>query len=116
MEPRLKLSKASSAPTVDPAMYRSIVVSLRYLVNTRPDLAYSVGYISRFMEKPTTEHLAAVKRVLRYIAGTLHFGCHYKRKKKAQLVGYSDSDLAGDVDTRKSTTGVVFFLDDNVIT
>jgi hypothetical protein len=97
-------------------MYRSIVGSLRYLVNTRPDLAYSVGYISRFMEKPTTEHLAAVKRVLRYIAGTLHFGCHYKRKKKAQLVGYSDSELAGDVDTRKSTTGVVFFLDGNVIT
>jgi hypothetical protein len=83
MEPRLKLSKASSAPTVDPTMYRSIVGSLRYLVNTRPDLAYLVGYISRFMEKPTTERLVAVKRVLRYIAGTLHFGCHYKRKKKA---------------------------------
>ncbi|XP_066361295.1 secreted RxLR effector protein 161-like [Miscanthus floridulus] len=97
-------------------MYRNIVGSLRYLVNSRPDLAYSVGYISRFMEKPTTEHLATVKRVLRYVAGTLHFGCHYKRKKEAQLVGYSDSDLAGDIDTRKSTTGVVFFLDSNVIT
>jgi hypothetical protein len=71
MEPRLKLSKQSAAPLVDPTMYRSIVGSLRYLVNSRPDLAYSVGYVSRFMEAPTTEHLVAVKRVLRYVAGTL---------------------------------------------
>jgi len=97
-------------------MYRSIVGSLRYLVNSRPDLAYSVGYVSRFMEAPTAEHLVAVKRVLRYVAGTLQFGCCYRRKKEAQLVGYSDSDLAGDIDTRKSTTGVVFFLGGNVIT
>ena len=116
MEPRLKLSKVSTASAVDPTVYRSIVGSLRYLVNSRPDLAYSVGYISRFMEAPTMEHMAAVKRVLRYVAGTLHFGYHYTRKKQAQLVGYSDSDLAGDVDTRKSTTGVFFFLGNNLIT
>jgi len=116
MEPRLKLSKKSSAPAVDATAYRSIVGSLRYLVNTRPDLAYSVGYVSRFMEEPTTEHLAAVKRVLRYVAGTLDYGCHYTRKKDARLVGFSDSDLAGDIDTRKSTTGVVFFLGNNIIT
>jgi hypothetical protein len=118
MEPRLKLSKLSSSPAVDPTHYRSIVGSLRYLVNLRPDLAYSVGYVSRFMEGPTTEHLAVVKRVLRYIAGTLGHGCHYQRRKKEQavLVGYSDSDLAGDIDTRRSTTGVLFFLDNNVIT
>ena len=115
MEPRLKLSKVSSAPSIDSTMYRSVVGSLRYLVNTRPDLAYSVGYISRFMENPTTEHLAAVKRVLRYVTGTLHYGCFYK-KKDAQLVGYSDNDLARDIDTRKSTTGVLFFLSDNAIT
>ncbi|XP_039778465.1 uncharacterized mitochondrial protein AtMg00810-like [Panicum virgatum] len=116
MEPQLKLSKLSSAPTVDATFYRSIVGSLRYLVNSRPDLAYSVGYISRFMENPTTKHLGAVKRVLRYVAGTLHYRCHYKRKKGAQLIGFSDSDLASDVDTRKSTTGVLFFLGDNIIT
>ena len=115
MEPRLKLSKGSSTQAIDPTMYRSVVGSLRYLVNTRPDLAYSVGFISRFMENPTTEHLAVMKRVLRY-AGTLHFGCHYKRKKDPQLVGYSDSDMAGDIDTRKSTSGILFFLGDNTIT
>jgi hypothetical protein len=53
------------------------------------------------MEAPTMEHMATVKRVLRYVAGTPHFGCHYTRKKQAQLVGYSDSDLAGDVDTEE---------------
>jgi len=116
MEPRLKLSKSSSAPSIDATKYRSIVGSLRYLVNSRPDLAYSVGYISRFMENPTTEHMVAVKRVLRYVAGTLHFGCHYQRKKGAHLIGYSDSDLAGDIDTRKSTTGVIFFLGSSIIT
>ena len=57
-----------------------------------------------------------MKRVLRYVAGSLRFGCHYKRKEEAQLTGYSDSDLAGDIDTRKSTTGVLFFLGDNTIT
>jgi hypothetical protein len=91
---------------------------MRYLVNSRPDLAYSVGFVSRFMENPTTEHLAAVKRILRYISGTLDHGCHYQRRKKEQspLVGYSDSDWAGDVDTRRSTTGVLFFLGNNLIT
>jgi hypothetical protein len=116
MEARLKLSKHNTSPEVDPTKYRSIVGSLRYLVNSRPDLAYAVGYVSRFMERPTTEHLVLVKRVLRYIAGTLHFGCYYQRKKGALLEGYSDSDLAGDVDTRKSTSGILFFLGSSIIT
>jgi histone deacetylase 1/2 len=116
MEPRLKLSKLSTAPAIDATFYRSIVGSLRYLVNSRPDLAFSVGYVSRFMENPTTEHLLAVKRILRYVADTLNFGCYYKRKKDAELIGFSDSDLAGDIDTRKSTTGVFFFLGGNTIT
>jgi len=68
------------------------------------------------MENPTTEHMVAVKRVLRYIAGTLHFGCYYQRKKEAQLIGYCDADLAGDIDTRKSTTGVLYFLGSSIIT
>lgn len=59
-------------------MYRSVVGSLQYLVNSRLDLAYSMGYISRFMEKTTIENLAVVKRVMCYIARTLNFGYHYK--------------------------------------
>ena len=67
MEPRFKLSKVSIAPLTDATTYRSIVGILRYLVHTWPDIAYSVGYVSRFMEAPTTEHLAAVKHILRVL-------------------------------------------------
>jgi hypothetical protein len=81
MENRLKLSKSSTAPLVDATEYKRIVGALRYLVNTRPDLSYAVGYVSRFMEKPTIEHLLAVKRVFRYIAGTVDYGCHHGKKK-----------------------------------
>jgi Reverse transcriptase (RNA-dependent DNA polymerase) len=79
MEPRLKLSKVSSNPLVDKTLYRSIVGSLRYLLHTRPDLAFSVGMVSRYMEKPTMEHMAAVKHILRYVKGTLNSGCVYEK-------------------------------------
>jgi hypothetical protein len=80
-------------------------------VHTRPDLAFAVGYVSRFMERPTVEYLQAVKRVLCYVAGTLYYGLHYKRAPgTAHFVGYCNSDLAGDIDTSKSTSGTLFFL------
>ena len=93
-------------------MYRSLVGSLRYLVHTRPDISFAVGYVSRFMEKPRLEHFAAVKHLLRYIAGTVDYGIIYPKCSDScnRLVGYSDSDLGGDVDDRKSTTGVIFFM------
>ena len=62
------------------------------------------------------EHLQAVKRILRYMAGTLDYGLHYGRAPDmARFVSYCDSDLAGDVDTSKSTTGTMFFLDDCLV-
>ncbi|KAF2293026.1 hypothetical protein GH714_035170 [Hevea brasiliensis] len=111
MEPRTKLSKVVDGEAlVDATLYRSLIGSLRYLVNTRPDITFSVGVLSRFMEKPTTTHMAAVKQVLRYIKGTLNSGCVFSKKQPdMSLVGYCDSDLAGDIDDRKSTTGILFF-------
>jgi hypothetical protein len=108
MQPKLKQKKESELPKVDATEYRS----LRYLVNTRPDLAYSVGYVSRFMEDPHEDHLVAVKQILRFVAGSSDIGVFYPRRSgyRAQLRGYSDSDLAGDLDSRKSTTGVLFFF------
>ncbi|KAM3231437.1 hypothetical protein ACQJBY_061551 [Aegilops geniculata] len=118
MKPRLILSKKSEASAVDATEYRSVVRKLSYLTNTRPDLAYSVGIVSRFMEAPTMEHWAAVENILRYIKGTTNFGCVYLREKKKEMVellGYSDSDMAGDVDDRKSTSDVAYFLRGSIV-
>ena len=117
MATRLKLSKRSEEPPVDVTSYRSVVGSFRYLVNTRLDLAFSVGYVSRFLEEPRKAHLAAVKQILRYVEGTKSWGLRYERRKeRVQLTGFSDSDFADDVDARKSTTGVIFFLGGSPIT
>ena len=118
MENRLKMSKTDESPLVDKTMYRSVIGSLRYLVNTRPDIAYAVGIVSRYMEAPRSTHWAAVKQILRYLAGTVSYGCRYKKQNNPEtiLTGFSDSDLAGDIDDRKSTSGSVFMLGRNLIT
>jgi hypothetical protein len=112
MEEKLKLSRDSTTEDVDATQYRRLVGSLRYLVHTWPDLAFSVGYVSRFMQRPTTEHQQAVKRIICYVAGTLDHGLYYPRcPGEAHLVGYSNSDHAGDIDISKSMSGVLFFFD-----
>jgi hypothetical protein len=101
---------------VDATLYRHIVGSLRYLIHTRPDLTYVVRYVSRFLERPTEEHLQAVKKILRYIVGTLQYGLRYGRRTgTTRLVGYCDSDLAGDINMRKSTTCALFFLSKSLV-
>jgi hypothetical protein len=111
MKERLKLSRDSTTEEVDALQYWRLVGSLRYLVHTRPDLAFSVGYVSRFMQRSTTEHQQAVKRIIRYVVGTLDHGLYYPRYPgEAHLVGYSDGDHAGDIDTSKSTSGILYFF------
>jgi hypothetical protein len=69
------------------------------------------------MEKPSTTHWCAVKQILRYVRGTLNHGCRYKAGRgDAELLGYSDSDHAGDIGDRKSTSGQVFFVGRNLVT
>jgi hypothetical protein len=68
------------------------------------------------MERLTTEHQQAIKRILRYVVGTLDYGLRYKQCPSAShLVGYCDSDLADDIDTSKSTSGILFFLDNCLV-
>jgi hypothetical protein len=111
MEERLRLSRDSMTEEVDAILYRRIIGSLRYLIHTRPDLTYAVGYVSQFLERPTEEHLQAVKKILHYITGMLQYGLRYGRRTGTiRLVGYCASDLTGDIDTRKSTTGALFEL------
>lgn len=74
MDPKEQLTKDDGGKKVDSIKHRSLVGGLRYLVHTRPDIAFSVGMVSRYMEHPTVLHLNAVKRILRYVKGTLGLG------------------------------------------
>ena len=116
-ETRSKIGKRNGGEAIDATLYRSIIGSLRYLVNSRPDIAYAVGIASRFMEAPGKQHWSLVKQILRYVKGTIGYGCVYRAgAAEPSLIGYSDSDHAGDVDERKSTSGTLFFLGSSVIT
>jgi uncharacterized protein YaeQ len=107
-----KLSRYSEAEEVDATQYRRLVGILCYLVHTRPDLVFTVGYVSRFMERSTVELQHAIKRILRYIEVTLGYGLRYEWCPSAShLVGYCNNDLAGDIDTSKNTSSVLFFLE-----
>ncbi|XP_062028617.1 secreted RxLR effector protein 161-like [Rosa rugosa] len=92
-----------------------MVGSLMYLTATRPDLMYVVSLISRFMERPTELHHQAVKRVMRYLKGTMELGILYKKGGSKSLLAFSDSDYAGDIEDRKSTSGYVFLLSSGAV-
>jgi hypothetical protein len=97
METWLKLSQNSTTDEVNTTAYRRLIGSLRYLVHTRSDITFTVGYLRRFMECPTVEHMGVVKRLLPYIAGTLTYTFKYKcGAGEAKLVGYSDSNHTGE--------------------
>lgn len=84
-------------------------------IATRPDISYAIGNVSRYMENPTVAHERALKRILKYIAGTKSHGILFKHNGNHQLCGFSDADYAGDVDSRKSTSGYVFLFNDSII-
>lgn len=117
MESQEQITKDERGNPVDPSQYKSIVGGLRYLVHTCPDIAYAMGIVSRHMERPTEMHMNAVKRILRYVKGMIDFGLLYSKSSgNTVLTGYSDSDFAGNIEDRKSTGGMVFYLDESVIT
>ncbi|PNY15934.1 hypothetical protein L195_g012642 [Trifolium pratense] len=110
--PGCKLVKNENERGTDATLYKQMVECLMYLLATRPDLAYSICLVARFMDRPTDMHVIAVKRIVSYLKGTLGFGVMYKSNSKIVLClkGWCDSDYAGDLDDRKSTTGFVFML------
>eukprot|EP01018_Ginkgo_biloba_P023529 Gb_26259 [translate_table: standard] len=86
-----------------------------YITATRPDIMYATSLISRFMETPMEAHWQAGKRILRYVNGTKHHGILYTMSDEFKLVGYMDSDWAGNIDDRKSTSGYAFNLGSGAI-
>ncbi|KAH9650285.1 hypothetical protein KPL70_026315 [Citrus sinensis] len=112
----VKLSKHDEGEDIDPTFFKSLVGSLCYLTCTRPDILYTVGLVSRYIENPKTTHFKTAKGILRYIKGTINFSLLYSFSNDYKLVGYSESDWGGDVDDRKSTTRFVFFMGDTAFT
>ena len=91
--------------------YRELVGALMWLsVSTRPDIAFAVSSVSRYLDRPTKEHWNAAKRILRYVKGTKDAKLSYICCGSPVFIAYSDADWAGDVPTRKSTSGYVCFL------
>ena len=105
-----KLSLRSGTPLTEPHEYRKIVGSLQYLALTIPDISYAVNRLSQFMHQPTTDHWQAVKRVLRYLSGTLHHGIFLRKQHQPHLHAFSDADWAGDSDDYVSTNGYIIYL------
>ena len=111
----VRLMKDEEGSKVNATMYKQLVGSLMYLTATRPDLMYMVSLINRFMASPTELHLQAAKRVLRYLKGIVDLGVFYRNEGNGELMAYTDSDYAGDVDDRKSTSGYVFLLNEGAV-
>jgi hypothetical protein len=109
-----KLS-ADGVLVADPSHYRSLARALHYLTFTRPNIAYAVQQICLYMHDPREPHLSALKRILRYLQGTLDLGLHLHQTSLADLTVYTYADWAGCPDTRRSTSGYVVFLADNLI-
>ncbi|XP_052481122.1 secreted RxLR effector protein 161-like [Gossypium raimondii] len=110
-----RLTAEEGSPLEDDHQYRSIVGALQYIVITKPDIAYSVNKVCQFMHKPLTGHLKAVKRILRYLQGTLNYGLQFTRASKFLLEGYSDASWGSDIDDRRSTSGYCIFLGGNPV-
>ena len=113
--PGFKLDKDSVGMEMDSTLYMQMVGSLMYLTSTRPDIMFVVSLLSRYLAHPTEIHLQAVKRVLRYIKGTLTYGIFYKQGGNKELLAYTDSDYAGDLKDRKSTSGFSFLLSSRAV-
>ncbi|XP_073225744.1 secreted RxLR effector protein 161-like [Cicer arietinum] len=109
MEINAKLGIKIEEELADSTLFKQVVGSLRYLCNTRPDICYSLGVIRRFMERPKLSHWLAVKRIMRYIQGTIGHGimfATYLKHENEDLGGYSNSEWCGDKNDR--TSGYVF--------
>ncbi|KAG5562829.1 hypothetical protein RHGRI_005526 [Rhododendron griersonianum] len=115
MSTTTKLSKDVDGVSIDQTLYRSMIGSLLYLTASRPDIAFSVGVCARYQANPKESHLTAVKRVIKYISGTMGYGIWLSKDTNSNLAGFSDADWAGCADDRKSTSGGCFYIGNNLV-
>lgn len=115
LDPSIKLHQDTSKPFTDILSYRRLVGKLIYLTTTRPDIAFVTQQLSQFLTAPTTTHYESACRVVRYLKGSPGHGLMFRRDANLQLLGFTDADWAGCVDTRRSTSGYCFFLGTSLI-
>jgi hypothetical protein len=115
MEAKLKLLVDTLSELIDATLYRQIIGSLMYLMNTRPDICFFVNTLSQFLVEPRHVHLVAAKHVMRYLKGTIDFGLSYDGDHDFTLSGYTNADWEGSVSDRKNTSGCCFDLGSTMI-
>nr|GEV57758.1 retrovirus-related Pol polyprotein from transposon TNT 1-94 [Tanacetum cinerariifolium] len=115
MVEKIKLGEALQGKPVDATLYRGMIGSLMYLTSSRPDLVYAVYLCARYQAKPIEKHLKAVKRIFRYLKGTINMGLWYSKDTDMPLTAYADIDHAGCQDTRRSTSGSAQFLGETLV-
>ncbi|PKA61094.1 Retrovirus-related Pol polyprotein from transposon TNT 1-94 [Apostasia shenzhenica] len=113
--PIFTLSIKTSPTMNDPLLYRSIIGVLQYVTITRPDITFVVSRACQFMHAPTEDHWTGVKRILRYLKGTILYGPQFHRHSSHTLHAFSDADWAGSPNDRRSTGGFAIFLGNNLI-
>nr|GEY89037.1 hypothetical protein [Tanacetum cinerariifolium] len=111
MEIKDKLDLGQNGTPVDAMKYRSMIGALMYLTSSRPDIVHATCLCARYQAKPTEKHLKEVKRIFRYLRGTINTGLWYLKDSGFELTGFSDADYAGC----KSTSGGAQFLGENLI-
>ncbi|KAJ9544640.1 hypothetical protein OSB04_024347 [Centaurea solstitialis] len=114
METEFEMSMMAGK-SVDQKIYRSMIGSLLYLTATRPDIMFATCFCARFQANPKESHLAAVKRILRYLKGTPEMGLWYPKDSSFELISFTDSDYGGCKLDRKSTSGSCQFLGDKLV-
>nr|GEW89845.1 retrovirus-related Pol polyprotein from transposon TNT 1-94 [Tanacetum cinerariifolium] len=110
-----KLDADLSGNTVDQTNYRSKIRSLMYLTSSRPDIVQAVCFYARYQSRPTDKHLKEVKRIFRYLRGTVNMGPWYPKVSSFELTAFSDADHARCIDSRKSTFGGIQSLGDKLV-
>ncbi|GJS15217.1 hypothetical protein Tco_0409689 [Tanacetum coccineum] len=115
MVEKSKPDKDTQGKTVDPTHYCGMVGTLMYLIASRPDLTFSVCMCARYQSKPTEKHLHAVKRIFKYLRGTVNRGLWYPKDSSIALTSYADTDHVGCQDIRRSTSGCMQLLGDRLV-
>jgi hypothetical protein len=112
---KLSLYKGTLLGPEDATKYRSIVGTLQYLTLTRPNISFAINKVCQYLHAPTTDHLTAVKRILRYIKQCVQLGLNIHRSTSTLVSAFSDADWAGSIDDRKSIGGFAVYLGSNLI-